>query len=245
MDLRPSARKVDEMREISIKEGFTSSSSSSIIIAYGNTKVLCSASIENRVPSFLKGSGSGWVTAEYGMLPSATTSRNRREAVLGNQSGRTVEIQRLIGRSLRSVVSLEELSEITIVVDCDVLSADGGTRTASITGGYIALSLAIMHLLKNKYISKNPLHGMVAAISVGIYKGVSIIDLDYAEDSAAETDMNIVMNDMEHYVEIQGTAEGHAFSGSELTKMLKLAKTGVKDLLEIQRKYISSRELQG
>ena len=187
MDVRPSARKVDEMREISIMEGFTSPSSSSIIIAYGNTKVLCSASTENRVPSFLKGSGSGWVTAEYGMLPSATTSRNRREAVLGNQSGRTVEIQRLIGRALRSVVSLEDLSEITIVVDCDVLSADGGTRTASITGGYIALSRLIMHLLKNKHISKNPIHGMVAAISVGIFNGVPIIDLDYAEDSAAET----------------------------------------------------------
>ena len=240
MDFRPSARKVDEMREISIMEGFTPPSSNSIVIAYGNTKVLCSASIENRVPSFLKGSGSGWVTAEYGMLPSATTSRNRREAVLGNQSGRTVEIQRLIGRALRSVVSLEDLSEITIVVDCDVLSADGGTRTASITGGYIALSRSIMHLLKNKHISKNPIHGMVAAISVGIYNGVPIIDLDYAEDSAAETDMNIVMNDMAHYVEIQGTAEGHAFSAGELTAMLELAKTGIKDLLEIQRKYISS-----
>ncbi len=239
MDLRPSARKVDEMREISIKEGFTSSSLSSIIIAYGNTKVLCSASIENRVPSFLKGSGSGWVTAEYGMLPSATTSRNRRESVLGNQSGRTVEIQRLIGRSLRSVVSLEELSEITIVVDCDVLSADGGTRTASITGGYIALSRAVMNLLKNKNIAKNPIHGMVAAISVGIYNGVPIIDLDYAEDSAAETDMNIVMNDMGHYVEVQGTAEGHAFSASELATMLEMAKTGIKDLLAIQRKHIS------
>ena len=240
MDMRPSAREVDEMREISITEGFTSSLSSSIIIAYGKTKVLCSASVENRVPSFLKGSGSGWVTAEYGMLPSATTSRNRREAVLGNQSGRTVEIQRLIGRSLRSVVSLEKLPEITIVVDCDVLSADGGTRTASITGGYIALSRAITHLIKNKDISNDPIHGMVAAISVGIYKGVPIIDLDYAEDSAAETDMNIVMNDMGHYVEIQGTAEGHAFSASELSTMLELAKTGIKDLLKIQRKYISS-----
>lgn len=242
MDMRPSAREVDEMREISITEGFTSSLSSSIIIAYGKTKVLCSASVENRVPSFLKGSGSGWVTAEYGMLPSATTSRNRREAVLGNQSGRTVEIQRLIGRALRSVVSLEKLPEITIVVDCDVLSADGGTRTASITGGYIALSRAITHLIKNKHISNNPIHGMVAAISVGIYDGVPIIDLDYAEDSAAETDMNIVMNDMGHYVEIQGTAEGHAFSASELSTMLELAKTGIKDLLKIQGKYISSEQ---
>ncbi len=239
MGLRPSARKVDEMRQISIVEGFTSSSSSSVIIAYGNTKVLCSASIENRVPSFLKGSGSGWVTAEYGMLPSATATRNRREAVSGNQSGRTVEIQRLIGRALRSVVSLEELSEITIVVDCDVLSADGGTRTASITGGYVALSRAIEHLLKRKRISKNPIYGMVAAVSVGIYDGVPIIDLDYSEDSVAETDMNIVMNDMAHYVEIQGTAEGHAFSASELASMLELAKAGIKKLLEIQKKYIS------
>ena len=240
MDLRPSARKVDEMRKISIVEGFNSSAPSSIIIAYGETKVLCSASIENRVPGFLKGSGSGWVTAEYGMLPSATASRNRREAVSGNQSGRTIEIQRLIGRALRSVVSLEELSEITIVVDCDVLSADGGTRTASITGGYVALSRAVEYLLKSNRISKNPIHGMVAAVSVGIYDGVPIIDLDYSEDSVAETDMNIVMNDMAHYVEIQGTAEGHAFSASELATMLELAETGIKELLEIQRKYISS-----
>lgn len=240
MDLRPSARKVDEMRKISIVDGFNSSSPSSVIIAYGKTKVLCSASIENRVPGFLKGSGSGWVTAEYGMLPSATASRNRREAVSGNQSGRTIEIQRLIGRALRSVVSLEDLSEITIVVDCDVLSADGGTRTASITGGYIALSRAVEYLLKSNRISKNPIHGMVAAVSVGIYDGVPIIDLDYSEDSVAETDMNIVMNDMAHYVEIQGTAEGHAFSASELALMLELAETGIKELLEIQRKYISS-----
>ena len=240
MDLRPSARKVDEMRKISIVEGFNSSAPSSIIIAYGETKVLCSASIENRVPGFLKGSGSGWVTAEYGMLPSATASRNRREAVSGNQSGRTIEIQRLIGRALRSVVSLEDLSEITIVVDCDVLSADGGTRTASITGGYVALSRAVEYLLKSNRISKNPIHGMVAAVSVGIYDGVPIIDLDYSEDSVAETDMNIVMNDMAHYVEIQGTAEGHAFSASELATMLELAETGIKELLEIQRKYISS-----
>ena len=240
MDLRPSARKVDEMRKISIVEGFNSSAPSSIIIAYGKTKVLCSASIENRVPGFLKGSGSGWVTAEYGMLPSATASRNRREAVSGNQSGRTIEIQRLIGRALRSVVSLEDSSEITIVVDCDVLSADGGTRTASITGGYVALSRAVEHLLKSNRISKNPIHGMVAAVSVGIYNGFPIIDLDYSEDSVAETDMNIVMNDMAHYVEIQGTAEGHAFSASELATMLELAETGIKKLLEIQRKYISS-----
>ena len=173
MDLRPSARKVDEMRKISIVEGFNSSAPSSIIIAYGKTKVLCSASIENRVPGFLKGSGSGWVTAEYGMLPSATASRNRREAVSGSQSGRTIEIQRLIGRALRSVISLEDLSEITIVVDCDVLSADGGTRTASITGGYVALSRAVEYLLKSNRISKNPIHGMVAAVSVGIYNGCS------------------------------------------------------------------------
>ena len=240
MDLRPSARKVDEMRKISIEEGFASSSPGSVIIAYGKTKVLCSASIENRVPGFLKGSGSGWVTAEYGMLPSATASRNRREAVSGSQSGRTIEIQRLIGRALRSVISLEDLSEITIVVDCDVLSADGGTRTASITGGYVALSRAVEHLLKSNRISKNPIHGMVAAVSVGIYNGFPIIDLDYSEDSVAETDMNIVMNDMAHYVEIQGTAEGHAFSASELATMLELAETGIKKLLEIQRKYISS-----
>lgn len=240
MDSRPSARKVDEMRKISIVEGFTSSSPGSVIIAYGKTKVLCSASIENRVPGFLKGSGSGWVTAEYGMLPSATASRNRREAVSGSQSGRTIEIQRLIGRALRSVISLEDLSEITIVVDCDVLSADGGTRTASITGGYVALSRAVEHLLKSNRISKNPIHGMVAAVSVGIYNGFPIIDLDYSEDSVAETDMNIVMNDMAHYVEIQGTAEGHAFSASELATMLELAETGIKKLLEIQRKYISS-----
>lgn len=240
MELRPSNRKCDEMRKVTVGQGFNQSLPSTVLIGYGDTKVLCSASIENRVPGFLKGSNSGWVTAEYGMLPSSTSSRNRRESVIGNQSGRTIEIQRLIGRALRSVVSLETLPEITIVLDCDVLSADGGTRTASITGGYIALSKAINYLIVNNLVSQNPLHGMVAAVSVGIYKGNPILDLDYIEDSAAETDMNIVMNDAGHYVEIQGTAEGHAFRPSELTKMLELAGSGIKKLIEIQKKYLVS-----
>lgn len=240
MRLRRSNRNFNEMRKVSVEPGYNNRAPNSIIIEYGDTRVLCSASIENRVPTFLKGSNSGWVTAEYGMLPSATSSRNRREAVSGSQTGRTVEIQRLIGRSLRSVVSLETLPEVTIIIDCDVLSADGGTRTASITGGFIALVKAIEYLQKKEQISKNPITGYVAAVSVGIFNGKPILDLDYSEDSTAETDMNIVMNDDGHFIEIQGTAEGRAFQSNELAKMIELAKVGIDKLIQIQKKYLAA-----
>jgi len=196
--------------------------------------VLCNASIEDRVPPFLKGKGSGWVTAEYGMLPRATNTRSRREVTSGKQSGRSMEIQRLIGRSLRAIIDLEALGEKTITIDCDVIQADGGTRTASITGAYVALSDAINHLIANKSLKKNPLHGQVAAISVGIYNGEPVLDLDYAEDSNAETDMNVVMNEAGGYIEIQGTAEGHAFREQELESMLALARKGIGEIVEAQ-----------
>jgi ribonuclease PH len=190
--------------------------------------------VERRVPSFLKGTGSGWITAEYGMLPRSTDSRMRREASAGKQSGRTMEIQRLIGRSLRSVVDLHALGEMTITLDCDVLQADGGTRTASITGAFVALSDAIDSLLASRKLKKNPIHGSIASVSVGIFEGLPVVDLDYAEDSNAETDMNVVMNDAGHFVEVQGTAEGHAFRRDEMDAMLDLAASGIKDLLELQ-----------
>ena len=197
--------------------------------------MLCTASVENRVPPWLRNSNRGWVTAEYGMLPRATGSRTDREAARGRQQGRTVEIQRLIGRSLRAVVDLEALGERRIVVDCDVLQADGGKRTASITGGYVALADAVSRLLETGKIRRNPLHGHVAAISVGIYQGTPVLDLDYAEDSEAETDMNVVMNDAGHFIEVQGTAEGHAFRRAELDAMLDLASSGIDTLVNEQR----------
>jgi len=200
-------------------------------VSFGKTQVLCNASVDDRVPPFLKGKGSGWVTAEYGMLPRATNTRSRREVTAGKQSGRSMEIQRLIGRSLRAVVDLEALGEKTITIDCDVLQADGGTRTASISGAYVALSDAIAKL----NCKKNPLHGQVAAVSVGIYNGEPVLDLDYAEDSNAETDMNVVMNEAGGYIEIQGTAEGHAFREDELQSMLALARKGVDEIAELQR----------
>ncbi|MFT6302296.1 MAG: ribonuclease PH [Pseudomonadales bacterium] len=206
----------------------------------GDTKVLCTASIDNRTPPWLKGTGSGWVTAEYGMLPGATHTRARREAASGKQSGRTQEIQRLIGRSLRAAIDLEALGERTITVDCDVLQADGGTRCASITGAYVSLCDAIEKLLKDRKIKKNPIHGHVAAISVGIFKGQPVLDLDYAEDSTAETDMNVVMNEAGGFIEIQGTAEGHAFRENELQEMLILAKHGISELVTAQRDALSS-----
>jgi ribonuclease PH len=196
--------------------------------------VLCTASIETRVPPFLKGTGRGWVTAEYGMLPRSTNSRMRREATSGHQGGRTLEIQRLIGRSLRAVVDLAALGENTITLDCDVLQADGGTRTASITGAYVALADAVDTLLKSGRIKANPLHGAVASVSVGIFQGMPVLDLDYAEDSNAETDMNIVMNQAGHFIEIQGTAEGHAFRREEMNAMLDLAAGGIAQLFELQ-----------
>ena len=210
----------------------------SVMISCGNTKVLCNASVEDRVPPWLRGKGQGWVTAEYGMLPRATNTRNGREAARGKQGGRTLEIQRLIGRSLRAIVDLSALGERVITVDCDVIQADGGTRTAAITGAYVALYDAVEFLLKNNTIKKNPLHGSVAAVSVGIYNQQPVLDLDYPEDSQAETDMNVVMNDGGHFIEVQGTAEGHAFRRDELNQLLDLADTGIQQLLHAQQQAL-------
>jgi ribonuclease PH len=207
----------------------------SVLVEFGNTKVLCTASVEERVPGFLKGSGQGWVTAEYGMLPRSTGSRMGREAARGKQGGRTMEIQRLIGRSLRAAVDLRKLGEHTITVDCDVIQADGGTRTASITGGFVALADAIQHLIDNNMISEDPIISHVASISVGVYQGTPVSDLDYPEDSNCETDMNIVMNDQGGFIEIQGTAEGAAFSENELQAMLALGKDAITHLIEKQK----------
>lgn len=233
--MRPSGRNPDQLREIKFTCGFTKHAEGSVLVEFGDTRVLCTASIEQGVPRFLKGKGEGWVTAEYGMLPRSTHERMRREASNGKQGGRTLEIQRLIGRSLRAAIDLKALGENTITIDCDVLQADGGTRTASITGGFVALSLAVNKMLEKKQLKKNPLHGQVASVSVGIFNGVPVLDLDYAEDSNAETDMNVVMNDMDAFIEIQGTAEGHAFRKDELNAMLDLAAVGINQLLKKQR----------
>lgn len=233
--MRPSGRALDELRIINLTRGFTNHAEGSVLVEFGQTRVLCTASIEDRVPPWLRNKNRGWVTAEYGMLPRATGSRTDREAARGRQQGRTIEIQRLIGRSLRAVVDLEALGERRIVVDCDVLQADGGTRTASITGGYVALAEAIGTLMKAGKVRRNPLHGHVAAVSVGIYQGNPVLDLDYAEDSEAETDMNVVMNDAGHFIEVQGTAEGHAFRRAELDSMLDLASEGIARLITAQR----------
>jgi len=233
--MRPSGRTPDQLRNILITRKFLKHAEGSVLIEFGNTRVICAATVEERVPFFLKGKGQGWVTAEYGMLPRATGQRTSREAAQGKQSGRTQEIQRLIGRSLRAVVDLQALGERTITIDCDVIQADGGTRTASITGAYVALVDACEQLVKNKLLKNSPLHGAVAAVSVGIYKGIPVLDLDYAEDSDAETDMNIVMNDAGGYIEIQGTAEGHAFREDELQSLLSLAKSGISSLISFQR----------
>lgn len=232
--IRPSGRANDEQRIVKITRNYTKHAEGSVLIESGDTKVLCTASVEDRVPGFLRGQGQGWVTAEYGMLPRSTGSRMRREASSGKQSGRTMEIQRLIGRSLRAVVDLEALGENTITIDCDVIQADGGTRTASITGAYVALVDAVNYMLESQMISKNPIHGQVASISVGIYQGAPVLDLDYDEDSSAETDMNIVMNEVGGFIEVQGTAEGHAFQPDELNAMLELGKKGINHLIEKQ-----------
>ncbi len=236
--MRPSGRAANELRPIRLTSRYTKHAEGSVLVEFGDTRVLCTASIEERVPPFLKGSRKGWVTAEYGMLPRATTTRNPREAIRGRQSGRTLEIQRLIGRSLRAVIDQEALGERTITLDCDVIQADGGTRTAAITGGFVALAEAIRQLLRTNKLKKNPLHGQIAAVSVGIYRGVPVLDLDYAEDAEAETDMNIVMNDAGAFVEVQGTAEGHAFRHDELLAMLELAHGGIQGLLLCQRQAL-------
>jgi ribonuclease PH len=238
--MRPSGRAPDQLRDVKFTCGYTKHAEGSVLVEFGETRVLCTASVESRVPRFLKGKGSGWVTAEYGMLPRSTHTRIGREASQGKQGGRTQEIQRLIGRSLRAAIDLSALGERTITIDCDVLQADGGTRTASITGGFVALSIAIEKLLKQKKITKNPIHGQVASISVGIYKGIPVLDLDYPEDSNAETDMNVVMNDASAFIEIQGTAEGHAFRQDELNAMLELAKSGIADLLTKQSEALGA-----
>lgn len=236
--MRPSNRQTDEMRAVRITRNYTKHAEGSVLIEFGDTKVICTASIEERVPAFLRGKGQGWVTAEYGMLPRSTGSRMRREASGGKQGGRTMEIQRLIGRSLRAGIDLKVLGENTISLDCDVIQADGGTRTASITGAWVALNDAIQHLLDKKVIKKNPLHHQIASVSVGIYNGTPILDLDYAEDSNAETDMNVVMNSDNGFIEVQGTAEGHPYSKEELNNMLVLAEKGITELFDIQQTAI-------
>ncbi len=232
--MRPSGRAADELRNTELIRNYTKHAEGSVLAVFGETRVICTATVEDRLPFFLRGSGQGWVTAEYAMLPRSTHTRTARESTRGKPSGRSQEIQRLIGRSLRSVIDLTALGERTITVDCDVLQADGGTRTAAITGGYVALADAIQFLTVKRVISKNPLHGQIAGVSVGIYRGEPVLDLDYAEDADAETDMNIVMNNAGAYVEIQGTAEGHAFHQDELDMMLKLAAKGISELIELQ-----------
>jgi ribonuclease PH len=233
---RHSGRAADQLRPISITRAFTRHAEGSVLVSYGDTRVLCTASVEERGPAWKK--DGGWVTAEYGMLPRATHTRGRREAAQGKQSGRTQEIQRLIGRSLRAVVDLSALGGFSITVDCDVLQADGGTRTASITGAYVALVDAVAAMRRRGQLKTNPIHGQVAAVSVGIHAGAPVLDLDYIEDSACECDMNVVMNEAGHFIEVQGTAEGHAFRRDELDKLLDLASKGINELLAAQREAL-------
>ncbi len=236
---RHDGRRADELRHISLDRGFTKHAEGSVLVAFGDTRVLCNASVSERVPGWLRGSGGGWVTAEYGMLPRATGTRSDREAARGKQGGRTLEIQRLIGRSLRAVVDLEALGERSVVLDCDVLQADGGTRTAAITGAWVALADAIDGLREAGRLKRDPLRGQVAAVSVGIVDGAPVLDLDYPEDSSAETDLNVVMNDGGGLIEIQGTAEGHAFRREELDQMLDLAAKGIRELNQAQNDVLA------
>ncbi|MEM1080682.1 MAG: ribonuclease PH [Pseudomonadota bacterium] len=235
---RPSGRQPNELRTIEIIRHFTCHAEGAVLISCGQTRVVCTASVEDRVPPWLRGKGRGWVTAEYGMLPRATGSRNMREATRGKQGGRTLEIQRLIGRSLRAVIDLEALGERTITLDCDVLQADGGTRTASITGAYVALVDSISSLEESGKLKRNPIHGQIAAVSVGMLGSDAVLDLDYAEDSTADTDLNVVMNDGGGLIEVQGTAEGHAFHRNELDQMLNLAEQGIAQLMLAQREAL-------
>lgn len=238
--MRPSGRAAGEIRQVQFTPDFTRHAEGSVLTEFGDTRVLCNASIEERVPPWMRGKGTGWVTGEYGMLPRATHTRTAREAARGKQSGRTMEISRLIGRSLRAVTDLGALGERTITLDCDVLQADGGTRTASISGAYVALAMALDRLQKSGKLKKNPLYGQVAAISVGIYRGAAVLDLDYDEDSAAETDMNIVMNEAGRFIEVQGTAEGHAFTVDEFEAMLALARTGIEHIVLKQNEVLGT-----
>ena len=233
-DMRPSGRAPDALRSIRLTRGYTKHAEGSVLAEFGDTRVLCTASVDTRVPPWLRGAGSGWVTAEYGMLPRSTNSRMPREAARGRQGGRTLEIQRLIGRALRAVVDLEALGEHTVTIDCDVLQADGGTRCASISGGYVALADAVRKMREREQIARSPLHGQVAAVSVGIYRGEPVLDLDYAEDAQAETDMNVAMNDAGSFIELQATAEGHAFRRDELDRLLELATLGCARIIGLQ-----------
>ena len=237
---RPSGRRANELRIVRIQRGYTRHAEGSVLIEFGDTRVLCTASVEEKVPAFLKDRDQGWLTAEYGMLPRSTNTRTDREAARGRQSGRTQEIQRLIGRSLRAVMDLSKLGARTIQIDCDVIQADGGTRTASITGGFVALHDAISKLVREGALAESPIRDHVAAVSVGVYAGVPVLDLDYAEDAACDTDMNVVMTGSGGFVEIQGTAEGHAFSRAELDALIALAERGVRELIACQRAALAS-----
>lgn len=238
MRMRPSGRAEDELRPVRLTCGYLRHAEGSVLVEFGDTRVVCTASVEDRVPYFRRGSGGGWVTAEYGMLPRSTGERSPREAARGRQGGRTLEIQRLIGRSLRAVMDLEALGERSVTLDCDVIQADGGTRTAAITGAYVALVQSMEKLVEAGRIKRSPLVGQVAAVSVGIYRGRAVLDLDYAEDHEAEADVNVVMNEVGAFVEVQGTAEGHAFRRDELNAMLDLASQGVSRLLGYQREAL-------
>jgi len=233
--MRPSGRKPDELRPVAIDRHYTRHAEGSVLVAFGDTRVICTASVEEGVPGFLRGRGQGWVTAEYGMLPRATHTRSDREAARGKQSGRTQEIQRLIGRSLRAVTDLEKLGECTVKLDCDVIQADGGTRTASVTGAFVALHDAVGTLLERGILAASPIRDFVAAASVGLFEGVPVLDLDYAEDSNCETDMNVVMTGSGGFVEVQGTAEGAPFSAAQMDALLALAKRGIAELIAKQK----------
>lgn len=238
---RPSGRRPEQLRPVRISRSYTKHAEGSVLVEFGETKVICTASVEESVPRFLRGKGQGWVTAEYGMLPRSTHSRMGREASRGKQGGRTLEIQRLIGRSLRQAVNLKALGEVTITVDCDVIQADGGTRTASITGACVALCDALNHIVAKRKLKEHPLQHMVASVSVGIYKGIPVLDLDYDEDSNAETDMNVVMNEKGGFIEVQGTAEGEPFSEEEFAAMTALAKRGITDLIRVQKMALAAK----
>ncbi|MBN2607200.1 MAG: ribonuclease PH [Thiotrichales bacterium] len=237
--MRPSGRQTDEMRAVRLTKNFTKHAEGSVLVEFGDTKVICTATVEEKIPPFLKGQGQGWVTAEYGMLPRSTGTRMRREASAGKQGGRTVEIQRLIGRSLRAGVDLVKLGERSITIDCDVIQADGGTRTASITGGFAAMALALDTLIKDGSLTENPLIQNVASVSVGVYQGTPVLDLDYAEDSTAETDMNLVMTEDGRFIEVQGTAEAEPYSLEEMNAMLALGAKGIKELIQKQKAMLA------
>ena len=244
MQMRPSGRAAGELRQVRIQRAYTRHAEGSVLIECGDTRVLCTASVEETLPAFLRGKGQGWVTAEYGMLPRSTNTRTQREAARGKQSGRTQEIQRLIGRALRAVVDLKRLGERQILIDCDVIQADGGTRTASITGAFVALQDAVSALAASGMIAASPIIDHVAAVSVGVYRGVPVLDLDYAEDSACDTDMNVVMTGGGGIVEVQGTAEGEPFTRAQLDAMLELAGLGIRQLVEAQRVVLAHQELR-